>query len=152
MSIGTLLIGTNITKGQLISKQNCRAITSPKKQTQDFCPGSLLLQGQYKRESIFLQKEDRLSFCINLEVVNFQGRNPMFVFLEKLWLNILVSRLTDLQKRFSYLWIRVWSNGIFRLCLDYLRSSKYIWVYLFFPTFPLKLSGRCKPPCLCCLS
>ena len=59
-------------KGQLISKQNCRAITSPKKQTQDFCPGSLLLQGQYKRESIFLQKEDRLSFCINLEVVIFQ--------------------------------------------------------------------------------
>ena len=25
-----------ITKGQLISKQNCRAITSSKKQTQDF--------------------------------------------------------------------------------------------------------------------
>ena len=37
------------TKGQLISKQNCPAITSPKKQTQDFCPGSLLLQGQNKR-------------------------------------------------------------------------------------------------------
>ena len=59
-------------KGQLISKQNCRAITSPKKRTQDLCPGSLLLQGQYKRESIFLQKEDRLSFCINLEVVNLE--------------------------------------------------------------------------------
>ena len=28
----------------------------------------LLLQGYNKRESIFLQKEDRLSFCINLKV------------------------------------------------------------------------------------
>ena len=28
-------------KGQLISKQDCRAITSPKKQMWDFCPGSL---------------------------------------------------------------------------------------------------------------
>ena len=41
-------------------------------------------------------KEDRLSFCINLEVVNFQGRNPTFVFWEKLWLDNLVSTLTDL--------------------------------------------------------
>ena len=92
-------------KGQLISKQNCRAITSPKKQTQDFCPGSLLLQGQYKRESIFLQKEDRLSFCINLEVVNFLGRNCTFVFWEKLWLNNLVSRLTDLQPESIVVWV-----------------------------------------------
>ena len=43
-----------------------------------------------------LQKEDRLSFCINLEVVNLQDRNPTFVFWEKLWLDNLVSRLTDL--------------------------------------------------------
>ena len=33
------------TKGQLISKQNCQAVTSSKKRTKDFCPGSLLLQG-----------------------------------------------------------------------------------------------------------
>ena len=32
-------------KGQLISKQNCRAVTSSKKQTKDFCPGRLILQG-----------------------------------------------------------------------------------------------------------
>ena len=31
-------------KGQLISKKNCRAVTSSKKRTMDFCPGSLLLQ------------------------------------------------------------------------------------------------------------
>ena len=42
------------------------------KTNQAHYPGRLLLQGQYKRESIFLQKEDRLSFCINLEVVIFQ--------------------------------------------------------------------------------
>ena len=43
-----------------------------------------------------MQKEDRLSFCINLEVVNLEIKNPTFVFWEKLWLNNLVSRLTDL--------------------------------------------------------
>ena len=48
-------------KGQLISKQNCRAITSP-------------------RESIFLQKEDRLSFCINLEVVNLEVKFQRLFF------------------------------------------------------------------------
>ena len=48
-----------------------------------------------KRESMFFLQEDRL-FCTNLEVVNFQGRNPMFVFLEKLWLDNFVSRLIDL--------------------------------------------------------
>ena len=36
---------TDISKGQLISKQNCRAVTSSKKRTMDFCLGSLLLQG-----------------------------------------------------------------------------------------------------------
>ena len=41
-------------------------------------------------------KEDRLSFCINLEVVNLEIKNPTFVFWEKLWLNNFVSRLTDL--------------------------------------------------------
>ena len=53
-----------------------------------------LLQG----ESIFLEKEDKLSFCINLEVLNFQGRNPTFVFWEKLWLDNFVVRLTDLYR------------------------------------------------------
>ena len=48
------------TKGQLFSKQNRRAINSPKKQTLDF----LLF--------FFFLQEDRLSFCINLEVVNLE--------------------------------------------------------------------------------
>ena len=38
-------INAAIAKGQLISKQNCQAVTSSKKRTKDFCPGSLLLQG-----------------------------------------------------------------------------------------------------------
>ena len=49
-----------------------------------------------KRESMFFLQEDRLSFCTNLEVVNFQGRNPMVIFGEKLWLDNFVLRLTDL--------------------------------------------------------
>ena len=36
---------TATTTGQLISKQDSQAITSPKKRTLDFCPGALLLQG-----------------------------------------------------------------------------------------------------------
>ena len=36
---------TEAAKGQLISKQNCQTVTSSKKRTKDFCPGSLLLQG-----------------------------------------------------------------------------------------------------------
>ena len=47
----------------------------------DFSPWSLLLQGYYKIESIFLQTEHRLSFCVNLEVVNFQGRNLRNIFV-----------------------------------------------------------------------
>ena len=52
-----------------------------RKYFQDFCPGSLLLQGYYKIESIFLQTEYRLSFCVNLEVVNFQDRNLGNIFV-----------------------------------------------------------------------
>ena len=52
-----------------------------RKYFQDFCPGSLLLQGYYKTESIFLQTEYRLSFCVNLEVVNFQDRNLGNIFV-----------------------------------------------------------------------
>ena len=48
------------------------------------------------KESIFLQKEDRLSFCINLEVVILEVEIRRFVFWEKLWLDNFVSRLTDL--------------------------------------------------------
>ena len=33
---------------------------------QDFCLGSLLLQGQYKTESIFLQTEHRLSIFVGI--------------------------------------------------------------------------------------
>ena len=43
-----------------------------------------------------VSKEGRLSFYINLEVVNLEIKNPTFVFWEKLWLDNLVSRLTDL--------------------------------------------------------
>ena len=42
---------------------------------------SLLLQGYYKTESIFLQTAHKLSFCVNIEVVNFQGRNPRNIFV-----------------------------------------------------------------------
>ena len=58
-------------KGQLISKQNCRAKTSPKKRTKnckDFCP----------------ERKGRNS-C-----------NFLFVFLEKFWLDNFVLKLTDL--------------------------------------------------------
>ena len=34
-----------VSKGQLISKQNCWAVTSSKNRTKDFCPGSLIPQG-----------------------------------------------------------------------------------------------------------
>ena len=33
-----------------------------------------------KRESMFCLQEDRL-FCTNLEVLNFQGRNPRNIFV-----------------------------------------------------------------------
>ena len=62
----------------------------------DFCPGSLLLQGYYKTESIFLQTEYRLSFCVNLEVVNFQGRNIFVGILSKLIFHKDILKLTDL--------------------------------------------------------
>ena len=84
-------------KGQLISKQNCRGITSPKKRTQDFCPGRLLLQGQYKKRVYLLFATRQTLFCTNLEVVIFQGRNPMFIFLENPFHHKLLSRFTDLQ-------------------------------------------------------
>ena len=54
------------------------------------------LEVYYFKVSTKVQKEDRLSFCINLDVVNFQGRNPKFIVWEKLWLDKLVLRLTDL--------------------------------------------------------
>ena len=46
-----------------------------------------------------LQKEQRLSFCINLEVVNFQGRNLWNFWLEfwdKRWPHKFILNLTDL--------------------------------------------------------
>ena len=52
-----------------------------RKYFQDFCLGSLLLQGYYKTESIFLQTVHRLSFCVNLEVVNFQDKNLGNIFV-----------------------------------------------------------------------
>ena len=42
-------------------------------------------------------------FIRYLRVVKLQGRNPMFVFWEKLWLDNLVSRLTDLYQSTSEL-------------------------------------------------
>ena len=70
-----------------------------RKYFQDFCLGSLLLQGYYKTESIFLPTEHRLSFCVNLEVVNFQGRNLRNIFvgiLSKLIFHKDILKLTDL--------------------------------------------------------
>ena len=57
---------------------------------------SLLLQGYYKTESIFLQTEHRLSFCVNLEVVNFPGRNIFVGILSKLIFHKDILKLTDL--------------------------------------------------------
>ena len=42
---GSIFMPIGIYKGQLISKQNCGAVTSSKKRTKEFCPGRLLLQG-----------------------------------------------------------------------------------------------------------
>ena len=50
----------------------------------------------YKTESIFLQTEYRLSFCVNLEVVNFQGRNIFIGILSKLIFHKDILKLTDL--------------------------------------------------------
>ena len=71
-------------KGQLISKCPYEKSVWTKYQRKyfyDFCPGSLLLQGYYKTESTFLQTEHRLSFCVNLEVVNFQDKNLGNIFV-----------------------------------------------------------------------
>ena len=48
------------------------------------------------KQSIFLQTEHRLSFCINLEVVNFQGRNIFVGVLSKLIFHKDILKLTDL--------------------------------------------------------
>ena len=70
-----------LTKGQLISKCPYEKSVWTKYQRKYFCPGSLLLQGYYKTESIFLQTEHRLSFCVNLEVVNFKNKNLGNIFV-----------------------------------------------------------------------
>ena len=60
----------DFTKGQLISKcpyEKSVWTKYQRKYFQDFCPGSLLLQGYYKTESIFLQTEYRLSFVLTLK-------------------------------------------------------------------------------------
>ena len=54
-----------------------------------------------KRESMFFLQEDTL-FCANFEVVNFQGRNPMFIFLANSGQHNLVSRLSDLYYESRY--------------------------------------------------
>ena len=55
-----------------------------------------VLEGYYKTESIFLQTEHRLSFCVNLEVVNFQGRNIFVGILSKMIFHKDILKLTDL--------------------------------------------------------
>ena len=83
-------------KGQLISKCPYEKSVWTKYQRKYFCPGSLLLQGYYKTESIFLQTEHRISFCVNLEIVNFQGRNIFVGILSKLMFHKDILKLTDL--------------------------------------------------------
>ena len=65
-----------LSKGQLISKQNCRAVTSSKKQTKISAQEVYYFKANTKRESMFFLQEDKTLFCTNLEVVNLQGRNP----------------------------------------------------------------------------
>ena len=89
----------NFAKGQLISKCPYEKSVWTKYQRKYCCPGNLLLQGYYKTKSIFLQTEHRLSFCVNLEVVNFHGRNLRNIFvgiLSKLIFHKDILKLTDL--------------------------------------------------------
>ena len=67
-----------------------------------------------KRESIFFLQEDRL-FCTNLEVVIFQGSNPMFIFLENSFHHKLLSKFTDLYHGFWLMYVQV---GDFRVSRD----------------------------------
>ena len=53
----------SFSKGQLISKCPYEKSVWTKYQRKYFCPGSLLLQGYYKTESIFLQTEHTLFLC-----------------------------------------------------------------------------------------
>ena len=76
-------------KGQLISK--CPYEKSVWTKYQNISKISTL-----KTESIFLQTEHRLSFCVNLEVVNFQGRNIYVGILSKLIFHKDILKLTDL--------------------------------------------------------
>ena len=58
-----IMLPNEATKGLLISKcpyEKSVWTKYQRKYFQDFCPGSLLLQGYYKTESIFLQTEHRL--------------------------------------------------------------------------------------------
>ena len=85
-------------KGQLISKQNCRAITSPKKRIFDFQVYYLKVS---TKESYLLAK--RLSFCINLEVVIFQDSEFGLFFERRLdtiicFRNLLTFSLKNCRK------------------------------------------------------
>ena len=54
-----------------------------------------------QKESLSSFCKKKILFCTNLKVGNFQGRNPTFVLWEQLWLDSVVSRLTDLYHSFS---------------------------------------------------
>ena len=72
-------------KGQLISKQNCRAVTSPK---------------EWKDEFIFLcwwpETWISISSFKYIRVIKIEKQIHLFVFWEKLWHDNFVSRSTDL--------------------------------------------------------
>ena len=46
-----------------------------------FLPWKFTTSMLVQTESIFLQTEHRLSFCVNLEVVNFQDKNLGNIFV-----------------------------------------------------------------------
>ena len=86
-------------KGQ-ISKQNCRAITSPKKQTN--------ISFFYPDDSEIFKTWNRNSSLKYLQVDRIEKQIRSFVFWEKLWLDNFVSRFTKLYPRLKLLnWVHV---------------------------------------------
>ena len=70
-----------------------------------------------------MQKEHILSFCINLEVLNFQGRNPSFIFWENL-------RRLNLFLRFSDLYtITAKIYGMYHLFGKYIQLNVMAYLY-----------------------
>ena len=101
-------------KGQQISQQNCRAITSPKnKRTNLFF---------YPDDSKILETWNRNSSFKYFRVVRIEKQIRPFVFLEKLRLDNFVSRYTDLYSLLKW----IISSLLFTKLDDFLSFVFYI--------------------------